>query len=299
MKSAAFIAAALALAAPQAVFAQGAPAPARPNRRAGFGRAWRRHARAGRPAHGLRRHPRHQLHLRHDQRGGHAASGRRQGHRRGLLQGRLGRLLPDRHHRQDRQGRDPVGRGQTRPALQRLPRGTGPDQAVDPWPGRAWPGLQRDRLRHQPRRAGIGGGVQPRRPQGDRRMGRLRGRARGDQRQFGGRPAGQVDRVHQALRHQDPRQWHQPDPAGPDHRSPARGPARCRAPSFPATTAWWPRPDGKTLFINAYGTREIWRVSLDGRTPKASAKVGFNPDNLRWRRTGTSSSPASSCTPTT
>ena len=32
-------------------------------------------------------------------------------------------------------------------------------------------------------------------------------------------------------------------------------------------------PNGKTLYINAYGTKEIWRVPLDGRGQKASAKV--------------------------
>ena len=45
-------------------------------------------------------------------------------------------------------------------------------------------------------------------------------------------------------------------------------------------------PDGKTLFINAYGTKEIWRVPLDGKGQKASAKVEFNPDNLRWAPDG-------------
>ena len=41
-------------------------------------------------------------------------------------------------------------------------------------------------------------------------------------------------------------------------------------------------PDGKTLYINAYGAKEVWRVPLDGKGEKASAKVEFNPDNLRW-----------------
>ena len=46
-------------------------------------------------------------------------------------------------------------------------------------------------------------------------------------------------------------------------------------------------PNGKTLYINAYGTKEIWRGPLDGRGQKASAKVEFNPDNLRWAPDGT------------
>jgi hypothetical protein len=45
--------------------------------------------------------------------------------------------------------------------------------------------------------------------------------------------------------------------------------------------------DGKTLYINAYGTKEIWRVPLDGKGQRTSAKVDFNPDNLRWAPDGT------------
>ena len=45
-------------------------------------------------------------------------------------------------------------------------------------------------------------------------------------------------------------------------------------------------PDGKTLYINAYGTKEVWRVRLDGKGKPASAKVEFNPDNLRWAPDG-------------
>jgi hypothetical protein len=40
--------------------------------------------------------------------------------------------------------------------------------------------------------------------------------------------------------------------------------------------------DGKWLFVNAYGTREIFRVPLSGQGERASVKVDFNPDNLRW-----------------
>lgn len=45
-------------------------------------------------------------------------------------------------------------------------------------------------------------------------------------------------------------------------------------------------PDGKTLFINAYGTKEVWRVPLSGKGEPAKAKVEFNPDNLRWAPDG-------------
>ena len=40
--------------------------------------------------------------------------------------------------------------------------------------------------------------------------------------------------------------------------------------------------DGKSLFVNAWGTREIFRVPLSGQGERASVKVDFNPDNLRW-----------------
>ena len=47
-------------------------------------------------------------------------------------------------------------------------------------------------------------------------------------------------------------------------------------------------PDGRTLYINAYGTREIWKIPLSGKGDRKSAKVQFNPDNLRWSPDGKS-----------
>jgi hypothetical protein len=44
--------------------------------------------------------------------------------------------------------------------------------------------------------------------------------------------------------------------------------------------------DGKWLFINAYGTRKIYRVPLSGRGARTSVEVDFNPDNLRWAPDG-------------
>jgi hypothetical protein len=45
-------------------------------------------------------------------------------------------------------------------------------------------------------------------------------------------------------------------------------------------------PDSKWLFVNAYGTHEIYRVPLPGhgndKGERSSVKVDFNPDNLRW-----------------
>jgi hypothetical protein len=46
-------------------------------------------------------------------------------------------------------------------------------------------------------------------------------------------------------------------------------------------------PDGQWLFVNAYGTREVYRVPLGSKGERTSVKVDFNPDNLRWAPDGT------------
>jgi len=46
-------------------------------------------------------------------------------------------------------------------------------------------------------------------------------------------------------------------------------------------------PDGKWLFVNAYGTRKVYRVPLSGHGATSSVTVDFNPDNLRWAPDGT------------
>jgi hypothetical protein len=46
-------------------------------------------------------------------------------------------------------------------------------------------------------------------------------------------------------------------------------------------------PDGKWLYVNAYGTLEIYRVPLTGKGERSSVKVDFHPDNLRWAPDGT------------
>lgn len=45
-------------------------------------------------------------------------------------------------------------------------------------------------------------------------------------------------------------------------------------------------PDGKTLYINAYGTREVWKVPMNGKDKPVKAAVEFNPDNIRWSPDG-------------
>lgn len=45
--------------------------------------------------------------------------------------------------------------------------------------------------------------------------------------------------------------------------------------------------DGKWVFVNAYGSNEIYRVPLSGDAKPTSVKVDFHPDNLRWAPDGT------------
>ena len=40
--------------------------------------------------------------------------------------------------------------------------------------------------------------------------------------------------------------------------------------------------DGKWLYVNAWGSQEIYRVPLSGKGERSSVKVDFRPDNLRW-----------------
>ena len=46
-------------------------------------------------------------------------------------------------------------------------------------------------------------------------------------------------------------------------------------------------PDGKWAFVNAWGTKEIYRVALFGYGESKSVRVDFHPDNLRWAPDGT------------
>lgn len=45
--------------------------------------------------------------------------------------------------------------------------------------------------------------------------------------------------------------------------------------------------DGQWVYVNAWGTHEIYRVPLSGQGERTSAKVDFCPDNLRWAPDGT------------
>jgi len=44
--------------------------------------------------------------------------------------------------------------------------------------------------------------------------------------------------------------------------------------------------DGKWVFVNAYGTNEIYRLPLEGAGQTSKVKVDFHPDNLRWAPDG-------------
>ena len=45
--------------------------------------------------------------------------------------------------------------------------------------------------------------------------------------------------------------------------------------------------DGRWLYVNAYGSDEIYRVPLSGKGRSTHVKVDFHPDNLRWAPDGT------------
>ena len=45
-------------------------------------------------------------------------------------------------------------------------------------------------------------------------------------------------------------------------------------------------PDGRWVYINAYGSHEIYRLPLSGNGERRSVKVEFCPDNLRWAPDG-------------
>ena len=44
--------------------------------------------------------------------------------------------------------------------------------------------------------------------------------------------------------------------------------------------------DGRWLYINAYGSHEIYRLPLSGQGRRSDVKVDFAPDNLRWAPDG-------------
>ena len=44
--------------------------------------------------------------------------------------------------------------------------------------------------------------------------------------------------------------------------------------------------DGRWLYVNAYGSREIYRLPMSGNGERSVAKVDFCPDNLRWAPDG-------------
>lgn len=44
--------------------------------------------------------------------------------------------------------------------------------------------------------------------------------------------------------------------------------------------------DGRWIYVNAYGSREVYRLPLSGNGERRSVKVDFCPDNLRWAPDG-------------
>jgi hypothetical protein len=70
------------------------------------------------------------------------------------------------------------------------------------------------------------------------------------------------------------------------HWVPGKGTSEVPGSQFSGDNGLLASPDGKTLYVNAYGTKEVWKIPLNGKGPRASAKVEFSPDNLRWGENG-------------
>ena len=70
------------------------------------------------------------------------------------------------------------------------------------------------------------------------------------------------------------------------HWEPGKGTSEVPGSQFSGDNGLLASPDGKTLYVNAYGTKEVWKIPLNGKGPRASAKIEFNPDNLRWGADG-------------
>jgi hypothetical protein len=68
--------------------------------------------------------------------------------------------------------------------------------------------------------------------------------------------------------------------------SPGKGFSEVPGTRFSGDNGLLTSPDGRWLYINAYGSREIYRVPLSGHGERSVAKVDFSPDNLRWAPDG-------------
>jgi sugar lactone lactonase YvrE len=68
--------------------------------------------------------------------------------------------------------------------------------------------------------------------------------------------------------------------------TPGKGYAEVPGTEFSGDNGIVSSADGHWLYINAYGTHEIYRVPLSGHGKRSVAKVDFCPDNLRWAPDG-------------
>ncbi len=71
------------------------------------------------------------------------------------------------------------------------------------------------------------------------------------------------------------------------HWTPGRGFSEVPGTRLPGDNGVVVSRDGKWVFVNAYGSDEIYRVALSGGAQPTSVKVAFHPDNLRWAPDGT------------
>jgi hypothetical protein len=70
------------------------------------------------------------------------------------------------------------------------------------------------------------------------------------------------------------------------HWVPGRGIRAVPGSDFSGDNGLLVAANGDDVFINAYGSYEVWRISLSGKSPPSRVKVDFSPDNLRWAPDG-------------
>jgi hypothetical protein len=70
------------------------------------------------------------------------------------------------------------------------------------------------------------------------------------------------------------------------HWTPELGLQRVPGSEFSGDNGVLGSPDGKFIFVAAWATDEVWKIPLNGRGPRTSAKFGFRTDNLRWAPDG-------------
>jgi hypothetical protein len=89
------------------------------------------------------------------------------------------------------------------------------------------------------------------------------------------------------------------------HWTPEKGLAKVPGSEFSGDNGVLGSPDGKSAFVAAWATNEVWKIPLNGKGPRVSTKLDFRTDNLRWAPDGSilvvgqSTPPSSAVSPAT